>query len=81
MSMNRIIFERNHPSSAYLYQIAEVYDYEHNASDYACINVDDEMMCYIRLRHPVTWAHTFTPDFEMLPIMPTYVCHYENPQW
>jgi hypothetical protein len=74
--MIRIIFERNHPSNAHLYQLAKVYDYEHNSEDYACIDVDEETLIYLRLRH-VTWKYKFSYGSEMLPIMPTYVCHYE----
>ena len=58
--MNRIIFERAHPSNTYLYQLAKVYDYEHNPDGYACIDVDDETLLYLTLRH-VTWKHTFAP--------------------
>jgi hypothetical protein len=76
MSKYRIIFERNHPSNAHMSQIDTVYDYEHNPDGYACINVDDEVLCYLKLRH-ITWLHKFAPGDEMLPIMPTYVCHYE----
>ena len=77
--MNRIIFERDHPSNAHLYQLDDVYDYEHNAEKYACINVDNETLLYLKLRH-VIWKHTFADGSNILPVMTTYVCHYTHPE-
>lgn len=76
--MNRIIFARNHPTNQHLYSIGKVYDYPYNADDYACVNVDEEALCYLKLRH-VVWEHTFTDNADPMRNMRTYVCHYTMP--
>lgn len=78
--MNRIIFERNHPTNVELYTLGKIYDYPHNPGDYACVDVDTETLCYLKLKSFV-WEHTLSDKKKAMPDMPTYVYHYELPEW
>lgn len=76
--LNRIIFERTHPSNVDLYALGKVYDYIHNPGDYACVDVDTETLCYLQLKSFV-WEHTFDRSEKIMNDMPTYVYNYKMP--
>lgn len=69
--MNRIIIERKSPYYKTLCEFHTPYDYPFNAIQYACVDVDDEDLCMLKLRLTIK---TIDPtEFNRGIFFPTYV--------
>jgi hypothetical protein len=81
--MNRLIIERQFPYYKTLCESHTPYDYPFNATQYACVDVDDEELCMLMLTHSITALHPATIDSlsECLPNLPAYVVMNAALKW
>jgi hypothetical protein len=83
--MNRLIIERQFPYYKTLCESHTPYDYPFNATQYACVDVDDEELCMLMLTLRITTCHPSTADGlnKQLPNLPTYVVKNatKSPAW
>ena len=83
--MNRLIIERKFPYYKTLCESHTPYDYPFNATQYACVNIDDEELCMLMLRLNIEPADTSTVSSlsDHMPTLPTYVVKNptKSPAW